>query len=64
MGELPRQDNSGLPIWEGQVNEPKTRRSKTPVPVILALARILDAYRLQRLTSGPMFKLELRTRER
>jgi integrase len=47
-------------IWEGHVNEPKTRRSKAPVPVIPALARILNAYREQcgNPTSGPMFKSE------
>jgi len=44
-------------VWEGHVNEPKTRRSKAPVPVIPALARMLDAYRLQcgNPNSGPMF---------
>ena len=47
-------------VWEGHVNEPKTRRSKAPVPVIPALARILNAYREQcgSPTSGPMFKSE------
>ena len=47
-------------VWEGFVNEPKTRRSKAPVPIIPVLARILDAYRLQRGSpkSGPMFKSE------
>jgi integrase len=44
-------------VWEGHVNEPKTRRSKAPVPIIPALARILNAYRDQRGSpqSGPMF---------
>jgi integrase len=47
-------------VWEGHVNEPKTRRSRVPVPVIPALARILNAYREQcgSPTSGPMFKSE------
>jgi integrase len=47
-------------IWEGHVNELKTRRSKAPVPIIPALARILNAYREQRGNpkSGPMFKSE------
>jgi len=50
-------------IWEGHVDEPKTRRSKAPVPVIPALARILDAYRAQRGNpiSGPMFVSEAGT---
>jgi integrase len=50
-------------VWEGHVNEPKTRRSKAPVPIIPALARILDAYRLQcgNPASGPMFKSEAKT---
>jgi hypothetical protein len=50
-------------VWEGHVNEPKTRRSKAPVPIIPVLARILDAYRLQcgNPKSGPMFKSEVRT---
>jgi hypothetical protein len=30
-------------VWEGHVNEPKTRRSKAPVPVIPVLGRILNA---------------------
>jgi integrase len=47
-------------VWEGHVNEPKTRRSKAPVPIIPALARILGAYRDQcgSPNSGPMFKSE------
>ncbi|SRR6266498_661726 len=45
-------------VWEGHVDEPKTRRSKGSIPVIPALARILNAYREQcgSPTSGPMFK--------
>lgn len=32
-------------IWKAIVNEPKTRASRQPVPVISKLARILDEYR-------------------
>ena len=44
-------------IWEGQVNEPKTRRSRGAVPVIRQLADRLDLYRLRcgNPQSGPMF---------
>jgi integrase len=44
-------------IWEGYVNEPKTRKSKAPVPVIPALAAILDEYRVAcgNPVAGPMF---------
>lgn len=50
-------------VWEGHVNEPKTRRSKAPVPIIPALARILNAYREQcgSPNSGPMFKSQAGT---
>jgi integrase len=50
-------------VWESVTNEPKTRRSKAPVPVIPALARILDAYREQcgKPESGPMFASEAKT---
>jgi integrase len=43
--------------WEGHIDEPKTRRSKAPVPVVAPLAKILDAYREQcgNPTSGVMF---------
>jgi integrase len=33
-------------VWEGLVTEPKTRKSKSPVPVIGPLAKKLDALRL------------------
>jgi integrase len=33
-------------VWESHVNEPKTRKSKAPVPVIVPLQRLLDQYRL------------------
>jgi integrase len=44
-------------IWEGYVNQPKTRKSKAPVPVIPALAAILNEYRelCGNPTAGPMF---------
>ena len=47
-------------VWEGVVNEPKTRKSKAPVPVIAPLAKILDAWREQlgNPVSGPMFPSE------
>jgi integrase len=50
-------------VWESVTNEPKTRRSKAPVLVIPALARILDAYREQcgKPESGPMFASEAKT---
>ena len=45
-------------VWEGRVNEPKTRRSRGAVPVIKPLAQRLEMYRLGcgNPTSGPMFK--------
>ena len=48
-------------VWEGHVNDPKTKRSKAPVPVIPVLARILNAYREQcgNPTSGPMFRSQV-----
>jgi len=44
-------------VWEGHVNETKTRKSKAPVPVIAPLRKILDAYRARcgNPTSGIMF---------
>ena len=47
-------------VWEGHVNEPKTRKSKAPVPVIAPLRKILDAYRAKcgNPTSGIMFASE------
>lgn len=50
-------------VWEGHVNEPKTRSSKSAVPVIPALARILNTYHEQcgKPKSGPMFKSEAGT---
>lgn len=44
-------------VWEQFTNEPKTKRSKAPVPVIPRLRSILAAHRLAcgSLKSGPMF---------
>jgi integrase len=35
-------------VWESVVNEPKTRKSKAPVPVIAPMQRLLDQFRLGR----------------
>src|SRR5215472_5077612 len=45
-------------IWEGRIDEPKTKKSKAPVPVIPRLRSILDMYRLEcgNPVSGPMFR--------
>ena len=32
-------------VWESVTNEPKTRKSKAPVPVIVPMRRLLDQYR-------------------
>lgn len=47
-------------VWEGHVNEPKTRKSKAPVPVIAPLRKILDAYSAKcgNPASGIMFASE------
>jgi integrase len=44
-------------VWNGYENEPKTRKSKAPVPVIKQLAARLDMQRLRagNPQSGPMF---------
>jgi len=44
-------------MWNGIANEPKTRKSKAPVPVIAPLARKLETYHhiLGNPASGPMF---------
>lgn len=42
-------------IWEGVVNEPKTRKSKAPVPVIVPMRKLLDQYRRGNPVSGPIF---------
>jgi integrase len=44
-------------VWEGIVDEPKTRRSKAPIPVIAPLQQMLDAHKTHcgNPTTGPMF---------
>jgi integrase len=44
-------------IWKGVVNQPKTRASRQPVPVIPKLAKIMDEYRasMHKPTTGVMF---------
>jgi integrase len=44
-------------VWNGHENEPKTRKSKAPVPVIKQLAARLEMHRLRvgNPQSGPMF---------
>jgi integrase len=34
-------------VWEGIVDEPKTRKSKAPIPVIRPLQRMLDAHKVR-----------------
>jgi integrase len=43
--------------WESFTNEPKTRKSKAPVPVILPVQRFMDQFRLSapNPSSGPIF---------
>jgi integrase len=45
-------------IWNGTVNEPKTRKSAAPVPVIAQLAQRLELHRLRygNPQTGPMFQ--------
>ena len=44
-------------VWENVTNEPKTRKSKAPVPVIVPMQKLLDQYRATRgnPASGPIF---------
>jgi integrase len=44
-------------VWESVTNEPKTRKSKAPVPVIVPVQRILDQFRIGagNPASGPIF---------
>lgn len=44
-------------VWEGFVNETKTRKSKAPVPVITPLRKMLDIFRMHagNPTTGTMF---------
>jgi integrase len=50
-------------VWEGHVSEPKTRKSKAPVPVITPLAQILNAWHQQcgNPEAGVMFPSGTRT---
>jgi len=50
-------------VWESVTNEPKTRKSKAPVPVIAPMQRLLDQYRASRgnPSSGPIFGTMNRT---
>jgi integrase len=45
-------------VWNSIVNEPKTRRSKAPVPVVKELADALELHRARmgKLTVGPIFQ--------
>jgi len=46
LGELHRRTGTDLSVFlEGDALEPKTRKSKAPVPVIAQLARLLDSHR-------------------
>ena len=44
-------------VWESVTSEPKTRKSKAPVPVIGPMQRLLDQFRVSRgnPASGPIF---------
>lgn len=46
-------------VWKGIVNQPKTRASRQPVPVISKLAKILDEYRasMHNPDAGVMFHI-------
>jgi integrase len=45
-------------IWNGRVNDPKTRKGRAPVPVIRQLAERLELHRLRcgNPKSGPLFR--------
>jgi len=45
-------------IWNGTVNEPKTKRAKSPIPIVQQLAEALEAHRLRmgKLAVGPIFQ--------
>jgi len=45
-------------VWNGITNEPKTRRSSAPIPVVKQLAEALEAHkvRMGKLAVGPIFK--------
>jgi integrase len=58
-------------VWEGHVTEPKTRKSKAPIPIIRPLIRILESHRARTAakegasaplpTQGPIFVSEAGT---
>lgn len=50
-------------VWNGHVGDPKTRKSKAPIPVIASLRSILDEHRARcgNPVSGPIFKTRNRT---
>jgi integrase len=52
-------------IWNGHEGDPKTRKSRAPVPVIRHLAERLEMHRLRSLTpqSGPIFTTRKGTRQ-
>ena len=45
-------------VWNSVVNEPKTKRSRAPIPVVKQLAEALDAHRqlMGKLAAGPIFQ--------
>ncbi len=45
-------------VWNSTVNEPKTNRSKAPIPVVKQLADALEAHkrRMGKLAAGPIFQ--------
>ena len=45
-------------MWNSTVNEPKTNRSKAPIPVVKQLANALNAHKLRmgKLAIGPIFQ--------
>lgn len=45
-------------MWHGIANEPKTRRSRAPIPVVKILAEALEAHRerMGKLAVGPIFQ--------
>jgi len=49
-------------IWNGRVNDPKTRKSRVPVPVIRQLAERLEMHRLRSANpkTGPIFANSVR----
>ena len=50
--------NVNRSVWNSEVNEPKTNRSKAPIPVVKQLADALDGHRkrMGKLAVGPIFQ--------